>query len=190
LAFGSLAAGVGAAVYRMILTGTGMNFALVAIVIGYMIGGAVKTGSGERGGRFFQFLAVFLAYSALVGMFLPDAWAALTAPAKHRKEPRQALDKGARHQGENNDEKKVGANQPEDEASEAGEGVVPSERNPGVLFTLFVLIVFLGLACVAPIFVGVHSPISLLIFGLALWQAWRMNRAVELPVTGPYRLSA
>ena len=74
--FGSIAATVGAAVYRMILFGTGWNIGLVAVVVGYMVGGAVRTGSGERGGRFYQFLAVFLTYSAIVGMFVPEFWQA------------------------------------------------------------------------------------------------------------------
>jgi len=56
LLFGSLAAAVGAGVYRMILFGTGWNFSLVAILVGYMVGGAVNTGSGGRGGRFYQLL--------------------------------------------------------------------------------------------------------------------------------------
>src|SRR5271156_1791256 len=60
LLFGSIAAAVGAAIYRAILFGTGWNIGLVAVVVGYMVGGAVRTGSGERGGRFYQFLAVFL----------------------------------------------------------------------------------------------------------------------------------
>ena len=85
LLLGSLAAAVGAGGYRMILFGSGWNFSIVAILVGYMVGGAVRTGSVERGGRFYQFLAVFLTYSALVGMFLPDLWRALSSsPQKER----------------------------------------------------------------------------------------------------------
>jgi hypothetical protein len=71
LLFGSLAAAVGAGVYRMIAFGTGWNFSIVAILVGYMVGGAVRSGSGDQGGRIYQVLAVFLTYSAIVGMFLP-----------------------------------------------------------------------------------------------------------------------
>ena len=85
LLLGSLAAAVGAGVYRMILFGSGWNFSIVAIVVGYVVGGAVRTGSGDRGGRFYQFLAMFLTYSALVGMFLPTLWKGLSSrPAKEK----------------------------------------------------------------------------------------------------------
>ena len=96
LLYGSVAAAVGAAIYRMILFGTGWNFSLVAILVGYMVGGAVKTGSGERGGRIYQLLAVFLTYSALVGMFLPDVWKALAAGPKAAREHGKAVEKGPR----------------------------------------------------------------------------------------------
>jgi hypothetical protein len=33
------------------------------------------------------------------------------------------------------------------------------------------------------------SPISILILIFGLVQAWRMNKRVELSVTGPYRLT-
>jgi hypothetical protein len=76
LLFGSLAPAVVAGIYRMFILGTGWNFAPAAILVDYMVGGAVRTGSGERGGRFYQLLAVILTCSALVGMFLPGPWRA------------------------------------------------------------------------------------------------------------------
>ena len=36
-----------------------------------MVGGAVKAGSGNRGGRFYQLMALFLTYSAIVAMLVP-----------------------------------------------------------------------------------------------------------------------
>jgi hypothetical protein len=52
---------------------------------------------------------------------------------------------------------------------------------------ILTLVLLLGLVYSIPVVVGVQSPISLLIFGIALWQAWMMNRTAEPPVTGPYR---
>ena len=55
----------------------------------------------------------------------------------------------------------------------------PQERHglPYILGMLILtLILMAGLIYSIPIMVGLHSPISLLIFGIALWQAWSMNR--------------
>src|SRR6266566_11816 len=57
---------VGAAVYFGIAALTGYEFGLVAIVVGLLVGGAVRKGSNGRGGRRYQLLAVFLTYTAVV----------------------------------------------------------------------------------------------------------------------------
>ena len=71
LILGSVASAVGAVLYYAILRATGYNIGLVAVVVGVMVGRAVRTGTGGRGGRFYQFLAVFLTYSAIVAMYVP-----------------------------------------------------------------------------------------------------------------------
>ena len=93
---GSIAAAVGAGVYRMVMFGTGWNFSLLAILIGYTVGGAVRSGSRNRGGLFYQLLAVYLTYSALVGMFLPDLWKALQARSETGKQATTGNEKDAR----------------------------------------------------------------------------------------------
>jgi hypothetical protein len=214
LLLGSLAAAVGAGVYRMIMFGTGRNFVLVAILIGYMIGGAVKTGSGDRGGRFYQLLAVFLTYSALVGMVLPEAWEAIASASRERREARKAIEKESRGNAKAQALAKAELELPENpfqpaaDAPMAGSKAEPKaeravlevnirpedlEREQGpmsLLLLLFALVVLIGLIYSAPVLFALHSPISLLIFGFAFWMAWTANRAVEPPVTGPYRLGA
>ena len=37
---------------------TGWNIGLVAIVVGFMVGGAVRKGTGNRGGMLYQFLTL------------------------------------------------------------------------------------------------------------------------------------
>jgi hypothetical protein len=68
LALGSVGAVAGAVLYYAIVRITGGNWGLVAVVVGFMVGGAVRKGSGNRGGLFYQFLALFLTYSAIVAM--------------------------------------------------------------------------------------------------------------------------
>ena len=71
LVFGAAAGIVGAVLYYAIIRMTGLNIGLVAVVVGLMVGGAVRKGSGNRGGLFYQLLAVFLTYSAIVVMHVP-----------------------------------------------------------------------------------------------------------------------
>jgi hypothetical protein len=70
-AFGLAGAAAGAVLYYTIIRVTGMNIGLVAVVVGLMVGGAVRKGTGNRGGLFYQFLAVFLTYVAIGAMNMP-----------------------------------------------------------------------------------------------------------------------
>jgi hypothetical protein len=63
--FGFGAAILGAAIYFIIARVTGYNIGLVAILVGFIVGRAVRKGTGNRGGLLYQFLALFLTYVAI-----------------------------------------------------------------------------------------------------------------------------
>ncbi len=214
LLLGSLAAAVGAGVYRMILFASGWNFSIVAILVGYVVGGAVRTGSGDRGGRFYQFLAMFLTYSALVGMFLPSLWKAISSTPQKEKVAEKRIEKAIQpeRREEASAESSAEAKAEATPAAESPKAVVRAEgkaklaapdakgregngeprslarRMGGLLYLvamlLFYLILMVGFVYLVPILAGIHSPISGFIFGIGLWQAWRMNRAAEVNVSG------
>jgi hypothetical protein len=69
--FGIGAAAAGAGLYYAILALTGYEFGLVAIVVGFMVGFAVKKGSNGRGGWRYQALAMFLTYTSIVSSYVP-----------------------------------------------------------------------------------------------------------------------
>jgi hypothetical protein len=69
-------AGIGAGVggfiiYYLVLKMTGINFGLVAILVGWMVGTAVRWGSGRLGGLSYQILAAILTYIAICGTYIP-----------------------------------------------------------------------------------------------------------------------
>ena len=66
----------------------------------------------------------------------------------------------------------------------------PARPRPGPLALVFGLAVLVTLAYAAPIVIGVASPIHLLIAGFALYEAWKLNKAAALQVTGPYQAAA
>lgn len=71
-AYGLGAAVAGSALYFGILWITGgWEFSLIAIVVGWLVGRAVMTGSGNRGGVGYQLMAVFLTYCSIASSFMP-----------------------------------------------------------------------------------------------------------------------
>jgi hypothetical protein len=53
---------------------------------------------------------------------------------------------------------------------------------------VFTYIVVFGLAFASPFLAGAKNLMGLVIIGIALYQAWKLNRRV--PITGPFRLAA
>lgn len=66
LAFGTAAAAVGSALYAAAWLLFDSQWAIIAIVVGFMVGAAVRAGARRRGGWVYQSLAVLLTYTAIV----------------------------------------------------------------------------------------------------------------------------
>ncbi len=178
-AFGLVAAAVGSGIYFAIAWLTGYEFALVAIVVGLLVGVAVRSGSRERGGWAYQGLAVFLTYGAIVSMYVPSI---VTAIAQYSEEETQATSTapaGAGNDagGANDIKLQAGAS----EESSAGEKLVGL-----VLFAVFVTV----LAFVTPFLLGTENIIGLLIIAFALYEAWKINKRDMFQVAGPFALGA
>jgi hypothetical protein len=71
--FGLLGAVAGSGAYYAIRAVTGYEIGIVAILVGWGVGRAVFLGSGRRGGRGYQVLAVGLTYFAMATTYLPMA---------------------------------------------------------------------------------------------------------------------
>jgi len=68
---GTLAALAGSALYFAVLAITGYEVGYISILVGFMVGAAVKTGCRGRGGWLYQGLAMFLTYSSIVLSYVP-----------------------------------------------------------------------------------------------------------------------
>jgi hypothetical protein len=167
---GAAAAALGAGLYFGIEALTGYELGLVAVVVGLLVGAAVRRGSSGRGGWRYQVLAMFLTYSAVV------ATDSTLIARELRKEMRARADSvGVAH-----------SPAPTATPVTTAATTAPLPR-PGPLALLVGIIVLLGLAYAAPVIIGVSSPLHLLIAGFALYEAWKLNRGVILRVTGPYQ---
>ena len=75
--FGIGAGIVGAAIWYGVRAGTGYEVGLIAILVGILVGGAIKAGSQGRGGIGYQLLAVVLTYLSIAANYVPDIVSAL-----------------------------------------------------------------------------------------------------------------
>lgn len=72
IVFGLVAGTVGAAIWYGVRRLTGYEIGLIAIAVGFLVGAAVRAGSGGRGGRRYQVLAVALTYFSICLNYAPD----------------------------------------------------------------------------------------------------------------------
>ena len=208
--FGSAAAALGSVIHYAIMKATGYELALITILIGYMVGMAVKKGCNARGGWVYQLLAVLLTYVAIVSTYIPTIIQGVRDqndkdhPGKVEKRAKKArkTDPG---KGAGTDEelsKQVAEETKQFEQDKADKtpsvGVADDpkgEFKDGSLAARFgiaalALIFLLILAMAIPVIAGFSSPILLLIIIFGLWEAWKINRRLVLAFGGPFHVSA
>jgi hypothetical protein len=187
--------------YFAVVAITGLEFGILAVAVGYVVGIAVRKGSRNRGGWAYQSLAVVLTYFAIAATYVPlVAREIQKSPAKSATQSHLAPSPMA-------DTITISASSPDagraiDSAAAArreasGFSVTqagsPSMGRPARRLGFGTILVGAGalvlIAAVLPIAGGLSNIISLLIIGVALFEAWRLNRRVQLQITGPYRLA-
>jgi hypothetical protein len=175
--FGLGAGIVGAGIYYAVIALTNLEIGIVAILIGYMVGWAVRKGAGGRGARRFQVMALLLTYLAVGLAYMPIAIKG--AMEAERQAPDAARADASRP---------VSGTQPSRPA-----GTVPADDAPSA--GLVVALLFIAALTVAmPVLVVFGSLpsglISALIIFVGMRQAWVMTAAGVLSVSGPYRVGA
>lgn len=179
------AAIAGAAIYYGVIALTNFEIGLVAILIGYMVGWAVRKGAAGRGGRRFQVLALVLTYWAVGLAYTPLAF-------KGMKEGRQAASRDSTAAA-SGDSASADADGPSDAADSIGapakDDAPSSGRDVLLAFGMFFVFVF-----ALPVLYIVGSLpgglLSALIIGIGLRQAWVMTGAAVLEISGPYKVGA
>jgi hypothetical protein len=187
--YGVAAGAVGAGIWYAVRAVTGYELGLIAILVGLFVGGAVRKGSGGRGGWRYQALAMFLTYASIVSTYVPEVVTLLQGTFDEKKEAGAAASP-APPAG-------AAATAPSStsspEASPVEASVVPSaEAAPRGAVVLLALLLYgllvLAIAFAAPFLGGVQGFMGLVIVGIALYEAWKINRATPLVITGPHRV--
>ena len=170
-AFGLGAGVVGAAIYYAVIAIAHLEIGLVAILIGYMVGYAVRKGARGRGGLRFQVLAVALTYASVALAYTPLA-------VQGAIDARRNAQSAAATSGRN--------------STAAAMTDATTKRGAGSL--LIGVVVLLGLIAALPVLVAVGSfpsgLISAFIIFIGMRQSWKMTGAPWLQILGPYRVGA
>lgn len=184
--YGVGAAIAGAIVYYGVIAITNFEIGIVAILIGYMVGFMVGKGTGGRGGRRFQILAVALTYWSVGLAYTPLAFKG--TDGKQSKQTVSTDSLRATHPDTTRNTANVDSSLTRSE--HAPKNAEPT-KNPGrVLLIGLGALVLMTLALPVLMVIGSLPSgfISAIIIAVGLRQAWRMTGAPTLTVTGPYKV--
>jgi hypothetical protein len=183
---GLLAAIAGAAIYYGVIALLDLEIGIVAILIGYMVGWAVRKGANGRGGRRFQVLAIVLTYWAVGLAYTPIFLNAGKSDKSHTAASSDSTAKSASDSGVasptiagGNDSAKASA-APQSRAKD-------DDMNPAVAILVLFFYVF-ALPVLMIIAGGGSGLISAFIIAIGMRQAWQMTGAPTLKISGPYRV--
>ncbi|MFN7997857.1 MAG: hypothetical protein U0Q18_29830 [Bryobacteraceae bacterium] len=161
--YGLGAAVLGSVVFYAVSALTGYQFGLIAVVVGWAVGKAVRKGSGSFGGRRFQVLAVLLTYASIASTHVPGITKYFFEQSRARAAAASNVQPGS---------------------------AVPqqSREKSAVAMAVFFGMVFL-LALALPILTAARNILGLIIIGIALWEAWKFTREVKVAFSGPFTVS-
>lgn len=151
--FGLIAGALGATLYFAIAALTGYEIGIVAIVVGAMVGWAVRRGADHRGGWAYQLLAIALTYGAIVTAYVPELAQRFEYAAQ---QPVDAHDLPTKEE--------------------------LARVEPSAAAYLFAF----PFAFAVPFLAGVENFMGMIIICIGLYEAWRMNKRLEVPISGPH----
>jgi hypothetical protein len=167
---------------------TGLVIGYVSLAVGYIVGKAIKMGSGGLGGRRYQIAAALLTYSAVSIAAIPIY---VSQIVKDKKAEKQSKVQHALPQAPS-------AAQPQDPAAR-GTAVpqkplaeAPADKKPSMgLGAVLGLAVLVGLA--SP-FLALQDPfhgiIGLIILFVGIRIAWQLTAGVKVDILGPFERNA
>jgi len=182
------AAGLGAAmlgcgIYYAVLAITDLQVGLIAILVGFMVGHAVRWGARAKGGWAYQALAIFLTYMAIVTSYLPLVFKEMKEEQAGGK-PVVSAQSAASTAGTET----APAVQPAKAGVEASTAAAQEELSFGEVVTGLILL--FAFAAAIPFLAGIENIIGLAIIAFGLWEAWKLNKRPKLEISGPFAISA
>ena len=188
--------GIGAAILGFVIyTGSviisGLEIAYISLAVGFLIGKAMKMGSGGIGGRRYQIAAAALTYAAVSVAAIPIVFyhAHKSAPSRAARVQNGSAAPGAQQATPNLPAKQNsrGSSDSEDEEVDT-----PGAKPPLRVLQAVGRLVLLGLA--SP-FLGLqdhpfHGLIGLVILFVGVRIAWQLTAGPSLQVIGPFEATS
>jgi hypothetical protein len=149
-----------------------------------MVGMAVRKGARGRGGWRYQTIAVGLTYLAIASTYVPFA---VKAARQKVAVVADSARTAATHE-------RAAATATRGDSARVQSADVPvvrrtTARHLSVGSALLAAVAVVLLVAALPIVVGMSSILSLFIFGIALFEAWKLNkRRDRVVISGPFRL--
>jgi hypothetical protein len=194
---GLLAAIAGAIIYFAVAKITGYEIGLVSIVVGLLVGKAVRKGARGRGGWRYQALAILLCYLSIASSYFAFAIGELigqkgppaaevaaqpAAPPVPADAAQPGVEQAAAKPAAALPDQAAPTEPPTPDAGDAPEEPPPS----GLAMAGALLLLLLQL----PVLVGKENPMTFLLIGIALWEAWKFNVEAPFEATGPYSVGS
>lgn len=181
LMFGSGAALLGLIIYSTVGIVTGFNIGYVSLAVGWIIGKAMKKGSGGFGGRKYQITAVLLTYAAVSVSAVPVAISMMIDQEKQVQATQVKSDASSEPQKQSSDTSS---------APPKSDPVAPAQEAPMGFGLAIVTLLLVGLASpFLGLTEGISGVIGLVILFVGIQIAWSSTKAEELNVEGPFENS-
>lgn len=163
IGIGTAAAILGAAIWLGVRRATHYEIGYVALLVGFLVGGGVRLGSGNRGGIGYQIIAVVLTYLAVAANYTPDVYRGLMEGFESRHST-SAL------------------------TTTATPAANPTSNDSSVGLKIVFGVISFFVALLYPFLSLPRNIIGVVIIAIALWEAWKINVAGFSSVAGPFSL--
>ena len=164
--YGAGAALAGCLLYAFVAIAFSLEIGILAILVGWMVGKAIRHASKGRGGRSQQILAVLLTYFSISTSYVVVMiYQVVQNPSIVQK---QKTNDGTPKDGE----------------------IKSAEDRPAAGALVFSLLLLAGAAPFMGLTQGISGIISLFIMFIGLQRAWRMTGRTDIVITGPYTAEA
>jgi hypothetical protein len=178
----------GAAVWYAVARIANLEIGLIAILLGWLVGKGIYLGSGKRGGRGYQVMAVLLTYLGIGVAGVPFAIEGWNEAQRLAVDSLAVADTTSSTPVTQLPDSQLDAELIRLDSAIAAGKELDTEAVPGIFGALIGIGALVVLALMVPVLsiIGGQSIIGVLIYGFALWEAWKLAAATLPEISGPH----